>query len=216
MSLPGRCHIDANGRLQGPADITWNKPWPTPNSSAGAFGTAYGGVVHTEVGFEHNVINEFNTVSAQASAFFSISMTGAIHQYVPLGKDYAAWTQMAGNSNYRGVEHEDHGNPANPLTDAQLNASAQVFEAMSAFDGWALEPTDNPKGGRGIIFHVDGGIAWGSHDCPGPVRMKQRPELIARAKKIRAGEAPVPHAGPVTQWHTTGGALSLAGLAVQY
>jgi hypothetical protein len=110
-----------------------------------------------------------------------------VHQYGPLGKDWEAWTQVAGNSHYRGVEHEDQGDPNKPLTPAQLAASAQVFEAMSAFDGWPLVATDNPSGGRGIIFHADGGTAWGGHDCPGPVRERQRPALIALAQAIRAG-----------------------------
>lgn len=206
-TVPGRLHIDAAGRLQGPADITFNVPWPTPNCTANGFGTAFGGVYHTEVGWEHSVIAEFNSPAAQASAFFSISMTGAIHQYVPLGLNYAAWTQAAGNHSYRGVEHEDGGDPSRPLTPAQLAASAQVFEAMSAYDGWPLEATDNPDGGRGIIFHSDGKAAWGGHDCPGDVRRAQRPALIALAKAIREGNVP---SGPVAV--TSDGTLSLADL----
>jgi hypothetical protein len=213
VSVPGRCHIDGSGRLRGPVSVTYNSPWPTEDGTPGGFGEAWGAVIHTEVGYEHNVIAEFNTPAAKASAFFSISMTGAVHQYGPLGSNWMAWTQVDGNPHYRGVEHEDHGNDANPITDVQLAASAQVFEAMSAFDGWPLEPTDDPSGGRGIIFHVDGGAAWGGHDCPGPVRERQRPALIALAKAIRAGGSPV--TGTVTE-HITAGNLSLHGLAEQH
>jgi hypothetical protein len=206
---PPRLHIDrATGKLTGPAAITYNTPWPTKNGTPGGFGTAFGGVIHTEVGFEHSVEDEFNNPAAQASAFFSISVTGAIHQYGPLGKDWMAWTQVAGNPHYRGVEHEDQGDPNRPLTPAQLAASAQVFEAMSAFDGWPLAATDNPNGGRGIIFHVDGGAQWGGHDCPGPVREKQRPALIALAKAIRAGR-------PELVLYVTTGAESLVELAAE-
>jgi hypothetical protein len=191
---PPRLHIDpADGKLKGPAAITYNTPWPTKDGTPGGFGTAFGGVMHTEVGFEHSVIHEFNDPAAQASAFFSISVTGAIHQYGPLGKDWEAWTQVAGNSHYRGVEHEDQGDPNRPLTPVQLAASAQVFEAMSAFDGWPLVATGNPSGGRGIIFHADGGAQWGGHDCPGPVRERQRPALIALAQAIRAGKPDLIH-----------------------
>ena len=189
-TVPFRCHIDASGRLRGPLTITYNDPWPTVNGTPGAFGTAYGGVFHTEVGYEHTVEQEFNTPSAQASAFFSIGMDGHIHQYGPLGKDWMAWTQEAGNPHWRGVEHEDKGNPATPLTAAQIAASAQVFEAMSAFDGWPLQATDDVTG-RGVILHSDGGVPWGNHDCPGTVRAAQRPALIALASQIRAG-APLP------------------------
>jgi len=213
IPVPGRCHIDPDsGKLTGPASITYNSPWPTKDCTPGGFGTAFGGVIHTEVGFEHTVIHEFNDPAAQASAFFSIGIDGHIHQYMPLGKNYKAWTQVACNSNWRGVEHEDQGHPEHPFTPAQLAASAQVFEAMSAFDGWPLEPTDNPNGGRGIIFHVDGGQAWGGHDCPGPVRQKQRPALIALARAIREGK-PKPSPAPAAVEHVTQGALSLVALA---
>lgn len=214
MSTPGRCHIDpASGKLTGPANIVYNDPWPTRNCTPGGFGVAFGGVVHTEVGREHSVIAEFNNPAAQASAFFSIGMDGAIHQYMPLGKNLMAWTQMAGNPHYRGVEHEDRGNPATPMTDAQLTASAQVFEAMSAFDGWPLAATSNPSGGHGILFHSDGGAAWGAHACPGPVRMKQREEIIRRARALR--NPPPDPATPIREYRsiTTDGKTTLHDLA---
>jgi hypothetical protein len=207
MTVPGKLHIDKAGKLQGPADITINDPFPTHNGTPGAFGTPYGGVIHTEVGFEHAVIDEFNNPAAQASAFFSIGMDGHIHQYGPLGKDWMAWTQIAGNPHWRGVEHEDKGHPETPMPAAQLAASAQVFEAMSAFDGWPLAATDDPVNGRGIIFHSDGGVPWGNHDCPGSVRRAQRPAIIALAKQIRAG-VPLPSG----RW-TADGQTSLSDLA---
>ncbi|GEM_PF-874348 len=219
MAVPERLTIGPDGRLRGQALITWNDqfpwkdPWPTQNGTPGGFGTPYGGVIHTEVGFEQGTITEFNQASADASAFFSIGMDGHIHQYGPLGKDWMAWTQVAGNPNWRGVEHEDKGHPTTPMPEAQLIASAQVFEAMSTFDGslgnpWPLEPTDDPINGRGLIFHVDGGAAWGGHDCPGPVRMAQRPMIISLAKQIRAGGG-----GPV--YITADGKSTLAQLATK-
>lgn len=206
---PPRLHIDrATGKLVGPAAITYNDPWPTPNRTPGGFGRAFGGVIHTEVGFEHNVIAEFNNPAAKASAYFSISMAGGIHQYMPLGFDDMAWTQVDGNPHYRGVEHEDQGNDNNPMPPPQLAASAQVFEAMSARDGWPLEACDNPNGGRGILFHADGGQAWGGHDCPGPVRERQRPALIALAREIRTGAPDLTH-------YITTGRESLVELAAE-
>jgi N-acetylmuramoyl-L-alanine amidase len=198
MAIPARLTIGPDGRLRGTALITWNDqfpwkdPWPTASGTPGGFGTPYGGVIHTEVGFERGTIREFNELSAEASAFFSIGMDGHIHQYGPLGQNWMAWTQVNGNPNWRGVEHEDQGNPSTPMTQPQLVASAQVFEAMSAFDGslgnpWPLAPADDPVNGRGIIFHVDGGQAWGGHDCPGTVRMGQRATIIGLALQIRAG-----------------------------
>jgi len=191
MTIPARLAIGPDGLLRGNAAITHNVPMPTGNGTAGGFGTPYGGGIHTEVGFEHGTIAEFNTPAAQASAFFSIGMDGRIHQYGPLGRDWMAWTQVAGNPNWRGVEHEDKSLPTTPMPEAQLIASAQVFEAMSTFDGslgnpWPLQATDNVNG-RGVILHSDGGVPWGNHACPGPVRAAQRPAILALARQIRAG-----------------------------
>ena len=221
MSVPPKLTISPDGRLRGSAQITWNDqfpwnyPWPTRNGTAGAFGTAYGGVIHTEDGFEPGTIKWFNEGIAESSAFFSIGMDGHIHQYGPLGKNWMAWTQAAGNPNWRGVEHEDKGDPSTPMTQVQLVASAQVFEAMSTFDGslgnpWPLEATDDPVNGRGIIFHGDGGVPWGDHpDCPGQVREAQRPAIIKLAKQIRAGST-----GPA--YITADGTSTLAQLAAQH
>ena len=96
---------------------------------------------------------------------------------------------------------------------AQIAASAQVFEAMSTFDGslgnpWPLEATDDVNG-RGVILHSDGGVPWGNHACPGPVRAAQRPAILALARQIRAG-APLPKG----IWHA-GGQTSMAALAAR-
>lgn len=202
-AAPPRLHIDSSGRLRGqPGKITYNSPWPTVDGRPGGFGTAFGGVIHTEVGFEHTVIHEFNDPASQASAFFSIGLGGHIHQYGPLGKDWEAWTQVGGNHNWRGVEHEDQGKPQTPFSDAQLWSSAQVFEAMSAFDGWPLKAVDNvlDASARGVAFHSDGGAAWGGHDCPGTVRRGQRDELIRRALLIRTAR----HLAPGSRWVADG------------
>jgi hypothetical protein len=192
-----RLAIDGSGRLVGNMSITYNTPFPTHNGSNNFQEPAQGMVSHTEVGYEPSVINEFNDPSAQASAFFSIGMDGHIHQYGPVGTGWKAWTQMAGNSRWRGVEHEDHGDPSNSYTPAQLEASAAILEALSHHDGFPLQATSDPVGGAGNIFHSDGGAAWGGHDCPGDARRAQRSAVIARAQAIRGGApTPSPHPSP--------------------
>lgn len=215
MTTPARLHIDhTTGKLVDPtgvAHITYNDPWPTKNGTPGAFGQAYGAVLHTEVGYEHTVIHEFNDPNSQASAFFSINMTtnpARIRQYGPVGLDWMAWTQVDGNPHWRGIEGEDDGNPKNPYSPPQLAAYAQVIEALSAFDGWPLHATDDPVNGRGIILHSDGGVPWGNHACPGPVRAAQRPAIIALALAIRkAATGPLPSGIYHADGHTSLAAL---------
>jgi hypothetical protein len=92
----------------------------------------------------------------------------------------------------------------------QLTAIAQVFEAFSAYDEFPMAITDDPRNGRGLICHGDGGVAWGNHpNCPGSVRKAQRPHIIALAIAIRA-EASAPK-GPFR--HTAPGGQTLAQIA---
>lgn len=186
--------VDATGKLVCPSNsalITYNVPWPTHNGTQGRFvEPAQGMVLHTEVGYEHSVEQEFNTPSAQASSFVSVGMDGHIHQYGPIGHGWAAWTQAAGNAKWRGIENEDHGNPSIPLTPAQIESNASILEALSAHDGFPLQVTDDPNHGAGLIIHQDGGAAWGGHSCPGNVRAGQRPAIVNRAKAIRGGTPP--------------------------
>lgn len=191
MSL--KCHFDSDGWLQGPISITHLM---TPNHGMG-FGTGRGVVMHTEDGFEAGTVATFMNAANQVSAFFSVGVDGAVHQYVPVGKGLAAWSQMAGNESFRGVETEDKTNPSTPLTSAQLTAFAQILEACSAFDGFPLQITDNVNG-QGLILHSDGGADWGGHfSCPGNVRAAQRPQIIALAMSIRSGVTPP---APVPAW----------------
>ena len=203
MSL--RCHFDADGWLQGPINITHLM---TPNHGTG-FGTGRGVVMHTEDGFEAGTVATFMNPANQVSAFFSVGVDGAVHQYVPVGKGLTAWSQMAGNESFRGIETEDKTQPSTPLTAAQITAFAQIFEACSAFDGFPLQITDNVNG-QGLILHSDGGANWGGHfSCPGNVRAAQRPQVVALAMSIRGGPVTPPS---VRQW-TTAGQSSLAELA---
>jgi hypothetical protein len=185
-----RCQFDSSGWLQGPIAITHVM---TPNCYDSGFAVNGQGVVfHTEDGFEAGTVATFLDPSSQVSAFFSIGIGGACHQYLPVGQGYCAWTQMAGNRSWRGVENEDQTSPSTPLTTAQVTAFAQILEACSAYDGFPLQVTDDVNG-TGLILHSDGGIPWGDHpDCPGSVRADQRPRIIAYALAIRAGISPAP------------------------
>lgn len=202
-----KCHFDSDGWLQGPIRITHVL---SPNHGTG-FGTGRGVVLHTEDGHEAGTVATFMNPANKVSAFFSVGFDGAVHQYVPVGKGLAAWSQAAGNESFRGVETEDGTTPSKPLTQAQITAVAQILEACSTFDGFPLQVTDSVNG-QGLILHSDGGQAWGGHlQCPGPVRAAQRPHIIALAMSIRqAAATPAPK-----KW-TAQGQLSLHDLAAAH
>ncbi len=200
----GRLEISADGRVTGPVAITYNNPFPTNNGSWGS-ATMMGVVMHTMVGNLPGTVDIFNNPSYAVSTHFGIAQDGSVWQFGPIGQGWIAWAQMAGNETWYSIEHADDGNTANPLTDAQLTASAQLVEVLSRFAGFPLQVT-NSVAVKGYGTHVMGGGAWGGHTCPGPgPRAGQRREIIRRAEAIRAGQI---------AW-ISDGKLSLHDLAVQ-
>lgn len=168
--------------------ITYNKPFPTRSGNFGS-GAMMGVIMHTEVGFDHNVVNEFNTLSDQASATFSIDGSGHVHQYGPIGKGWYAWAQEAGNRAWYSIEHEDGGHPTVPLTRGQVLSCARIVEVLSNYAGFPLRVTDSVSE-PGFGVHFMGGEAWGGHTCPDvppkPVRSRQRAAILEIAHQIRA------------------------------
>jgi hypothetical protein len=209
--MAGKLAVGTDGRVNGPARITWNKPWPCRNGEFGS-GAMSGVLMHTMDGDLPGTVSWFNNAKAEASAHFGIAQDGSIHQFGPIGKGWIAWHAKGANATWYGIEHADHRNPALPLTPEQVTASAQLVECLAAFAGFPLAVADSP-GGRGYGWHGMGGAAWGNHpDCPGPVRKRQRGAVITAAAAIRAGRGPA--GGPV-KW-VTAGQLSLADLAAQH
>ena len=202
--MAGRLEIGADGRVTGPVAISYNDPFPTGNGSWGS-GAMMGVVMHTMVGNLPATVDLFNSSAAAVSAHFGIAQDGSVWQFGPIGKGWIAWAEVAGNQAWYSIEHADDGDTGNPLTDAQLTASAQLVEVLSRFAGFPLQVTDS-VGVKGYGTHVMGGAAWGGHTCPGPgPRAGQRYEIIGRAAAIRAGQV---------AW-TSQGSVSLAGLAAQ-
>jgi len=209
--VTGKLTVGSDGRLRGPASISYNDPWPCPNHGSGS-GAMNGLVQHTMVGTLASAIKAFNTPSFQASAFFGVDETGHIHQFIGVGLGLYSWAQVAGNRTWYSCEFADNGNPNNPMTDAQLTAGAQILECLSAFAGFPLQEANSPSE-RGLGVHYMGGGAWGGHTCPDlppkHVRSSQRPEIIARAKAIRAGQGDTVAAVD----HVASGTESLADIA---
>jgi N-acetylmuramoyl-L-alanine amidase len=187
--VTGKLAVGQDGRVTGPADIKYNSPWPCVNGTSGS-GTMAGVLMHTMAGDLPGTISWFNNPQAQASAHFGIAQDGEIWQFGPIGKGWIAWHAAAANQTWYGIEHADDGNPANPLTAAQITASAQLAECLSAFAGFPLHVSDSPSV-KGYGWHGMGGTAWGNHpDCPGSVRRGQRAQIIALAAVIRSGTSP--------------------------
>jgi hypothetical protein len=217
--MTGKLTVGSDGRVTGPANIEHNTPWPCANGTFGS-GAIMGVVMHTMVGDLPGAVAWFNNPESQASAHFCVAQDGEIWQMGPIGKGWIAWAEAGGNDTWYSIEHADAGNPANPLTRAQLTASAQLVECLSAFADFPLQ-VSNSTSVKGYGWHGMGGDAWGGHfDCPGDVRKAQRGEIIALAAAIRGGKAPeaAPPAKPATvpagpvEW-TTAGQSSLAELA---
>jgi hypothetical protein len=207
-SIPGKLKVQDDGRVTGPASIAYNDPFPCVNGSWGS-GAMQGVIMHTMVGNLPGTITVFNEPSFQASAHFGIDQQGNIHQFGPIGKGWIAWAEVAGNLTWYSIEHADDGNPDNPLTAAQIRASAQIVEMLSSFAGFPLQVA-NSVNGKGYGVHYMGGEAWGGHTCPDlpprHVRSRQRPTILALAKQIRAGGPPPPPPPPTWQ----GQALKMA------
>jgi len=204
--MTGKLTVGSDGRVTGPASIQHNTPWPCPNGASGS-GAMSGVLMHTMVGDLPGTVAWFNNPQAQASAHFGIAESGEIWQFGPIGKGWIAWHAAEANATWYGIEHADNGNPANPLTPAQITAAAQLVECLSAFAGFPLQISDSPSV-KGYGWHGMGGAAFGNHpDCPGSVRKAQRPQIIALAMSIRQG----PPKGPFR--HVTTAGQTLAGIA---
>ena len=205
---PGRMTVEHDGRVTGPANIRYNTPFPCVNGRFGS-GAMMGVVMHTMAGNLPGTTALFNDPARQVSAHFGIAQDGEIWQYGPIGKGWEARHAVAANATWYGIEHADDGNPEHPLTQAQIDASAQLFELLSQFAGFPLQVTDDVQK-KGYGTHVMGGLAWNPdhHTCPGPgPRAGQRADIVKLATQIRVGD-PLP-AGK----HRCDGSDSLALLA---
>jgi peptidoglycan hydrolase-like protein with peptidoglycan-binding domain len=196
--------VDAvSGKVTGAATIEYNTPFPTQNGSWGSK-TMMGIIMHTMVGNLPGTVEWFNNPAAQASAHFGIAQDGTIHQFGPIGKGWVAWHAAVANNAWYGIEHADDGDPENPLTDAQVTASAQLVECLSAFAGLPLQVSDSTSV-KGYGTHSMGGAAWGGHSCPQSVRAAQRGTIIQEALALRGvitppKPTPPPTPSPTPDW----------------
>lgn len=226
-----RLHIGTDGRLRGPAWITYNAhyQWPCVNSGPALQAPMNGVVLHTNVGSLPGVVADFNRAGFSASAHFEVGgpwsgseRGGEAHVWQFMPTTWEGWHAESANSMYWGVEVEDGGDPSHPMTDAQLTAVAQIVEALSSQgSGWGfpLRVTDSTSG-RGLGAHYLGGQSWGGHSCPDPApggqgpRSHQRHEIVRRAKILRDhGQYPAPVPPPAYVTVTADGIQTLGAIA---
>src|SRR5580692_2611490 len=181
---PPKLEINSSGWVNG---VTHH---PSPNYASGMAvpSGVMGVVMHTMVGQLAGADAEFMNGSNQVSAHFGIGQDGEIIQWVDtLGGD-VAWAEMGGNYNWYSIEHADNGDPTTPLTQAQMNSSAQLVELLSRVGNFPLQ-VSNSTGTEGFGVHFMGGAAWGGHTCPDvpPTRVRslQRQAILAIAEAIR-------------------------------
>lgn len=164
---------------------------PVRNFTAGGVNRPPRGMVlHTAVGSYEGTISWCNNPASNVSCYFVCSKDGRIAQLVDLNN--RAWTQAAGNVDWIGVEFEGYGDHGEALTDAQLTSAATILAWLHQTYNVPLQTTDDPRNGRGLIYHGAGGAGWGGHyGCPGPQIVAQRGEIIKRAA-AKLGQAPPP------------------------
>ncbi len=133
----------------------------------------------------------FSNPANQASSNYWASALGLLEEYVD--PDLRAWAQSSGNGSW--VSVETSGQDGTAMTDAQVQAVAELFAWGHQHYGWPLRLSDDP-GTPGLGWHGMGGDAWGGHvHCPDDARKAQRGEILRRAALIIGGRYAPPPAG---------------------
>jgi hypothetical protein len=174
---------------------------PIPASNFAEDGTPkIGVVVHVIVGSAESALSEFRTAGEELSAHFIVAgpgdawPDGTILQV--LDTDLVAFAQEAGNwppTAYIAIEFSVV--PATPMSMAQVAAGAAIC-------AWAAKTHGVPlvgpvaHGSPGVTTHCfpngQADPAWGNHSCPGVIRLRQVPAMVAQAIALNAPPAPLP------------------------
>jgi len=199
----------------------WRGPLPSGAYSRGPV-TKIGCAVHVVVGSEDSANAEFHNGLVGLSATSGIAdgndgddVDGALTQWID-NRDicYAMrdgnWPRPGGNGSYNAVEVG--GTPDVPMTPAQLVSLEAWLRWDSADCGYPLTSVVVPHGTPGITTHCnpDGSAdpAWGDHVCPGPIRLQQVRDMLAR---IASPPAPPPSSDDdLFLFRLLGGPMALA------
>jgi len=163
-----------------------------PVPSHGGSATSHMGLVLHITTNDFDPFGFFSNPANQASSNYWASALGLLEEYVE--PDLRAWAQSSGNGSW--VSVETSGREGTAMTDAQVQAVAELFAWGHQHYGWPLQLSDSPTT-PGLGWHGMGGGDWGGHIyCPGVERKAQRPEILRRAALIVGGRyAPPPVGG---------------------
>lgn len=167
-----------------------------PGEAADRLSEVRGLVLHIASGFFDGTISWQRNKDADVSSHFIFGRDGRRAQMVDTAD--RAWAQRTGNSAWISVElegfapddslHATH-QGWERLTDAQIEACAQLLAKIHKVHGVPLQLATSPAG-RGLGHHSMGaehGIDWGHKFCPGEAIKGQKPQILARAIQIVSG-----------------------------
>lgn len=162
----------------------WRGPVPNENPR-GMIAPLYGLVLHVEQGSEAGTDAWFHEPGSAVSAHFGAPPADELGQPVPLDQwveiGDRAWAEAGGNARWVSVETAGHAS-----TEMDLNQLANIANLYAwlhqAAPDWFPFRTSNSPTEQGLGWHGMGGAAWGGHpDCPGSLRIAQRPKILAKA-----------------------------------
>lgn len=166
-------------------------PWwgPADSNYSGHVVECRGLVVHIAEGSFDGTVSWQRNPDADVSSNFVTDYDGAVVQMVDTDTQ-TAWTQATGNGHW--ISNENAGFHGDILTDAQIEANAEMFAWIVQTYGVPLKLAAGPND-KGLGWHGMGGTAWGGHpDCPGPRNVSEAlPRILNRAVQIVTG-APIP------------------------
>jgi len=147
--------------------------WKPVVNHGGAMARNMGLLLHHAVA-NGSLYNWFNNPSSQVSAHFWVSKSGLVEQYVD--SEQVAWHAMQMNDTYCGVETEGCTPSDENMTDAMVNALAEIYAEGHLRHGWPNE-----------LANADGQLGFGYHRmgvataCPCDLRLNRRQDILNKA-----------------------------------
>lgn len=162
-------------------------------------------ILHTAVSSADSLYGTFGTASNVLESHFYVRNDGTVEQYM----DTTVKADANYNANVRAVsiETEDNGHPEKfPWSPAQLDALTKLIAWLCRTHKIPVRKCpawDQPGIGWHVMFGAPGKWTPVAKSCPGPLRIKQVPGLIASVAKAVNAPPPVIAPKPTTPVKTT-------------